>query len=104
MWCHFEPVAAASLAGEWLEHGAELASDAGFQPQGHLEEGKPWRVICRVADELVAEAIVLGARGLGRIESALLGSVSSAVVLHAKRPVLLVPHHEDGRPPSASSP
>lgn len=92
------------LAGEWLERGLALASEAGFQTQGRLEEGKPWRVICRVADELVAEVIVLGARGLGRIESVLLGSVSSAVVLHAKRPVLLIPHHEDGRPPSASSP
>lgn len=86
------------LARERLERGRELASDAGFQAQGRLEEGKPWRMICRVAEELAAEPIVLGARGLGRIESALLGSVSSAVVLHARHPVLVVPHHEDGRP------
>jgi nucleotide-binding universal stress UspA family protein len=89
------------LARERLDRGRELASEAGFQAQGRVEEGKPWRVICRVADELAAEPIVLGARGLGRIESALLGSVSSAVVSHAKHPVLVVPNHEDGQPATA---
>jgi nucleotide-binding universal stress UspA family protein len=69
-----------------------------------LEEGKPWRVISEVADEIDAEPIVLGGRGLGRIESKLLGSVSIAVVFHAKRPVLVVPHHEADRQPSAAEP
>jgi hypothetical protein len=45
-----------------------------------------------VAGELDAGAIVLGARGLGRVESTLLGSVSSAVVHNARRPTLVVPH------------
>jgi hypothetical protein len=52
-----------------------------------------------VADEIDAGPIVLGARGLGRIESKLLGSVSIAVVFHATRPVLVVPHHEADQPP-----
>jgi Universal stress protein family len=55
--------------------------------------------ICQVGGALGAEPIVLGARGLGRVESALLGSVSTAVVFHAKRPVLVVPHKEGNRPP-----
>jgi nucleotide-binding universal stress UspA family protein len=37
---------------------------------------------------------VLGARGLGRVESVLLGSVSAAVVIHVGRPTLVIPHHE----------
>jgi len=45
----------------------------------------------RTALASFAVAIVLGARGLSRVESILLGSVSSAVVTHAKRPVLVVP-------------
>jgi nucleotide-binding universal stress UspA family protein len=80
------------LAQERMERGTEVARQAAFRPEGRLREGKPWRIICKVADELEAETIVVGARGLGRVESALLGSVSSAVVYHAKRPVLVVPH------------
>lgn len=87
------------LARERMERGTELAAQAGFQAEGRLEEGKAWRMICRSADALGAEPIVLGARGLGRVESALLGSVSTAVVFHAKRPVLVVPHDEEERPP-----
>jgi len=85
------------LARERMKRGTEVAAKVGFQAQGRLEEGKPWRVICQVADTLGADPIVVGARGLGRVESALLGSVSHAVIFHAKRPVLVVPHHEAER-------
>jgi nucleotide-binding universal stress UspA family protein len=91
-----DPIAR-EVAGERLERGRERAAAAGFHAESRLEEGKPWRVICQVADDLDAELIVLGARGLGRVESALLGSVSAAVVHHAKRPVLVVPHDAHGR-------
>jgi nucleotide-binding universal stress UspA family protein len=80
------------LAMERMERGTELATRAGFRAQGRLEEGKPWRVICQVADALDADPIVVGARGLGRMESSLLGSVSRAVVSHARHSVLVVPH------------
>jgi nucleotide-binding universal stress UspA family protein len=86
------------LAQERVERGTELATQAGFDAQARVEEGKPWRMICRIANELGAEPIVMGARGLGRVEASLLGSVSSAVISRARRPVLLVPHHEDARP------
>jgi nucleotide-binding universal stress UspA family protein len=84
------------LGRERLQRGIELATQAGFRAEGRLTEGKPWRRICQVADELGAEPIVVGARGLGRMESVLLGSVSSAVVHRAKRPVLVVPRQEAG--------
>jgi nucleotide-binding universal stress UspA family protein len=83
---------ARDVARERMGNGTELAARAGFDAKGRVVEGKPWRRICDVADELDAEPIVVGARGLGRLESALLGSVSSAVVYHAKRSVLVVPH------------
>jgi nucleotide-binding universal stress UspA family protein len=82
------------LAEERMERGTKLATDAGFRAEGRVEKDKPWRAICQVADELDAAMIVVGARGLGRVQSALLGSVSAAVVHHAKRPVLVIPHHE----------
>lgn len=51
-----------------------------------------------------ARPIVLGARGLGRVESMLLGSVSIAVIFHSKRPVLVVPHPDAEPPPDAAGP
>jgi nucleotide-binding universal stress UspA family protein len=83
---------AQELAQEKATRGVELASEAGFQAQPRVAGGKSWRTICEVAAELEAVVIVLGARGLGRVQGMLLGSVSSAVASHAKRPVLIVPH------------
>jgi nucleotide-binding universal stress UspA family protein len=80
------------VAQEKLSSGLKLARQAGFEPDGRIASGKAWRVICETAHELGAEPIVLGARGLSRVQSAVLGSVSTAVVQHAHRPVLIVPH------------
>ena len=44
-----------------------------------------------MADELDAELIVVGARGHSTVESLMLGSVSNAVVHHARRPTLVIP-------------
>jgi nucleotide-binding universal stress UspA family protein len=76
-----------------LEEGVTLARRTGFAAEGRLERttGAPWRAIVDVAEELDAQLIVVGARGLSTVESVLLGSVSNAVVHHAKRPVLVVP-------------
>ena len=87
---------AREVAEETLASGVRLAGEAGFTARGHLAHGKPWQAICETATEHDAAAIVLGARGLGRVESVLLGSVSTAVVSHAHRPVLVIPHREPG--------
>ena len=83
------------LAQERATAGVEIARGAGFDAQSRVAGGKPWRVICDVADEIEAEAIVLGARGLSRMQSALLGSVSAATVHHTRHAVLVVPHRAD---------
>jgi nucleotide-binding universal stress UspA family protein len=87
------------VGGADLARGLELAREAGFEAEGRIAHGKPWRAICDVAAELDAAAIVLGARGLSRVQSALLGSVSSRVSVHADRPVLIVHrrHARDSR-------
>jgi nucleotide-binding universal stress UspA family protein len=81
---------ATELAREKLQHGLVLAHDAGFHVDGRIVRGKAWKAICETADEVDADLIVLGARGLSRVQSALLGSVSAAVTVHAGRPVLIV--------------
>jgi nucleotide-binding universal stress UspA family protein len=48
-------------------------------------------MIVEIADELDARLIVCGRRGRGAVTSALLGSVSHAVLAHAGRPVLIAP-------------
>jgi nucleotide-binding universal stress UspA family protein len=83
----------AELARDKAEQGAALARAAGFEATARVAGGKTWEAICRAADELDAEPIVIGSRGLGRAQSALLGSVSSAVIAHAKRAVLVGPTH-----------
>jgi nucleotide-binding universal stress UspA family protein len=75
---------------EQVSRGVQLARAAGFHAEGRVAPGKPWKAICEVANELDAAVIVLGARGLSRVQSALLGSVSAAVSVHAGRPVLIV--------------
>ncbi len=84
---------AAEVARDKAEHGAALAQAASFETTTRVARGKTWEAICRAADELDAEPIVIGSRGLGRAQSALLGSVSAAVIAHAKRTVLVGPTH-----------
>lgn len=52
--------------------------------------GDPREVIVRTAEEWAADLVIVGARGLGAISTALLGSVSLAVARHAPCAVLVV--------------
>jgi nucleotide-binding universal stress UspA family protein len=94
------PVAPAAAFGELNEDdalqrarvGAGLARDAGFRAEARAGIGAPtWQGIVDVADELDAPLIVLGSRGLNRLQQALEGSVSHDVAEHAGRPLLIVP-------------
>ena len=54
------------------------------------ETGHPVDMIVRVAKKTQADLIVMGSRGLGGLESFLLGSVSDRVLHHSHCPVLIV--------------
>lgn len=54
------------------------------------QAGEPAEVILSVADELDADLVVVGSRGLRGVGRFLLGSVPNRVVHHAKRTVLIV--------------
>lgn len=79
------------LEEEW---SAPLAA-LGVPTETRIAHGVAAEVLCDVADEFEADLIVVGARGLGRLESLLLGSTSSRVVNSSTRPVLVIParHH-----------
>jgi nucleotide-binding universal stress UspA family protein len=58
----------------------------------HIEirQGSPAQTILEYAEEVNADLIVIGSRGLNAISEFILGSVSHNVVQHAKIPVLVV--------------
>ena len=51
--------------------------------------GDPFAIICRVAEEIPADLIVMGSHGRTGLSHLLLGSVAERVVRHAPCPVLV---------------
>lgn len=62
----------------------------------HIAAGRPSGVILDVADEVDADLIVVGARGLGPVGRFVRGSVSTRVAQHATCDVLIVEHDDRG--------
>jgi nucleotide-binding universal stress UspA family protein len=56
-----------------------------------LRDGNAVTVLLTLADELDADLIVVGSRGVGGFPQLLLGSTSTQLAQHAHRPVLVVP-------------
>jgi nucleotide-binding universal stress UspA family protein len=84
-----EAEAAKRLASE----GVALAHAAGFRTRGVTAEALStiWRAILDLADAEDASLIVVGSRRLTGVRSAVLGSVSHALAVHSRRPLLIVP-------------
>lgn len=83
--------AAAVEAGEHLmAAGAALLDEAGVGYSMEVVLGEPSTVLVDMAEQLGAELVILGARGMGAIESVLVGSVSKAVISRCSKPVLVV--------------
>ncbi|MDI3292030.1 universal stress protein [Polyangium sp. 15x6] len=86
----------ASELAEVVRQGAQRKLDAvleahrsrGVELDGVLREGRSADEICKTAAEISADLIVMGTHGRGVIGRALLGSVATAVVRHAKIPVM----------------
>lgn len=74
-----------------VEEWSGPLTDRGVPTVTRIAHGNPAEVVCDLADEVDADMIVVGARGLGRLESLLLGSTSSRVVNASMRPVLVIP-------------
>jgi nucleotide-binding universal stress UspA family protein len=78
-----------SAGRRWLDAAAMRLRRPGRTVRTHRRTGHPGEVISAYAAELGAELVILGARGHGPIDRALLGSVSSYVVDHAPCAVLV---------------
>ncbi|HTX08663.1 MAG TPA: universal stress protein [Solirubrobacteraceae bacterium] len=85
----------AAAAQQIAEEGAANARTHGYNAIARTAEATESvaKTIEDIAEEIDARLIVCGQRGRGTITSALLGSVSHALVAHTKRPVLIAPQH-----------
>lgn len=80
-------------AEETAAEGAKLAEELGMTALTHtcVQATTTARAILAEADQVGAEAIVMGSRGLTGVKSLLLGSVSHEVIQRANRTVVVVP-------------
>jgi nucleotide-binding universal stress UspA family protein len=79
------------LEGEWCKPLRE----SGVKYRAVIEDGRAASVIAKVADDVNADVVVVGRRGRGGVAELLLGSVSHELVLHCKRPVLVISGSRD---------
>ena len=88
--------AGAEAAERLTAEGVEVARAAGFDaaPLCLRSDQRVWPAIVRLAEERRARAVVVGSRGLSKVGSMLLGSVSNGVVHHCRQPSLVVPSRE----------
>lgn len=80
-----------------LEPARELCQAAGVPFECEVVSGDPVRALCDLADERKCAHIIVGAHGKGALASALLGSVSQALVHAAPVPVTIVKAGEGAR-------
>ena len=79
------------VSRELLRKQSRRVKAAGGAVAGtHLRMGEVDLEIVALSEELGADLIVMGSRGLGGVRRALMGSVSETVVRHADCPVLVV--------------
>jgi nucleotide-binding universal stress UspA family protein len=89
--------AARETAEEMAAEGADLARAAGFdaEPRALRSRRAFFTALLACADEIDAAAIVLGSRGRSPVAAAVLGSVSTGVLHHTRRPVLVCRAEEE---------
>ena len=85
-----------AFAEKWEEGGriiSDLLSQVAIEPSKVstiLRQGDPKDVVCEVADEINADLIIMGSRGLKRLEAILENSVSQYVFQLTNHAMLLV--------------
>ncbi|KAF5799386.1 putative universal stress protein A [Helianthus annuus] len=83
-------------ASEVISRATKLCEQHMIKAEMMVIRGNPKEMIVDASEDMNADLLVVGSRGLGQIKRAFLGSVSDYCVHHAKCPVLIV------RPPKSS--
>lgn len=74
-----------------VEEARALAAGEQMTVLADVAQGEPYERIVRVAEEEKCDLIVMGRRGLSRLERDLVGGVTARVIGHTSRDVLVVP-------------
>ena len=78
-------------ARSWVENEAQrMRGEGAIKVEPHLLVGRPDAVIVWLAEEIGADLVLVGSRGLGAMKRTLIGSVSDSAVRHAHCPVMVV--------------
>jgi nucleotide-binding universal stress UspA family protein len=75
-----------------LAEAEAMFRDAGEPCEREIGSGDPAQTLIEIAERHGCEAIIVGARGLGAVRGALLGSVSLALLRLSTWPVTVVKH------------
>ncbi|CAN5573225.1 universal stress protein [soil metagenome] len=74
-----------------LTQAKKLFEQRGFETDTIEREGNPAFVICDIADEVSADLVIIGCRGIGLTDEGREDSVSARVINLSPCPVLVVP-------------
>ena len=85
-----DPMVSPEVVAKLLESAQTLFSQQGIKAEILEREGKPAFTICDVADEIGADLIIMGCRGLGLTEEGATESVTTRVINLSPCPVLIV--------------
>ena len=86
-----DPMVSPEVVSKLLENAQSLFSQQGITAEILERQGKPAFTICDVADDIGADLIIMGCRGLGLTEEGASDSVTSRVINLSPCPVLIVP-------------
>lgn len=86
-----EPMSSPEAIAELLKSAQKMFAQQGIEAQAIEREGKPPFTICDVADEIGADLIIMGFRGMGLTEEGAAESVTFRVMNLSPCPVLVVP-------------
>ena len=79
-----------AVGGRALQAAEALLNAAGVNFEREIGSGEAAPTLIGIAERHACDGIILGARGLGALRAALLGSVSQAVLAASKVPVTIV--------------
>lgn len=88
---HSEQMTSPEAVSKLLQEAQVMFAKEGIEAKTLERAGKPAFTICDVADEIDADLIIMGTRGMGLTEEGASDSITNRVINLSPCPVLVVP-------------